>query len=495
MLCYENLQLDGMFAGVTISGVIIDACYNSHARMTIEGIIPHAELDQYLQQSLENEPLTLICTEEDNARILFCGVILNIKIHHASGLYTISMEAISHTYFLDIGKESKSYQDASMAYADVIDAELMGRNAVHFNCDNEQNNPINAFVLKHQETCWAFVQRLASHHHLGLLPDMTQNKPVFLVGMPEGRRIKHFDELPDQIFQQPHSVSESNTFHYALLNRLEQFDLGDPIAIDGCECRIYKVHAYLDRKDAVMRFDYYMTTQQGYSQPKLANRNIPGLCLTGMVIDRRKDFAKVHLTTVDATQKVDKATWFRLAAFYTAGEDRGWCAMPELGDTLNLYFPTENENDCFLREAICASFSPLGDRANSQSKAGLSPYSPTMGMDKTEGTLPSTKYVYVPNGQNILLNEDLIHISSKDGFSTISLTSGHTDLTGTTLGLKLKTDGDISIIGQNINIGADETESLTLTSCKSVMLICEGSSIHMDHTTGNTDFYATQVVW
>jgi len=203
----------------------------------------------------------------------------------------------------------------------------------------------------------------------------------------------------------------------------------------------------------------------------------------------------VHLTEIDASQKVEKASWFRIAAFYTAGEDRGWCAMPGLGDTLNLYFPTENDNDCFLRESVCTSFSPVSSRANSQSKAGLSPYVPDMGNDKTTSTIPHVKYVDVPNGQSMVLDENLIFLSSKDGFSTISLTNEHKDMTGSTLGLKLKTDGDIIMTGQNISFGTDETDSLTFTSCKSIMLICEGSSIHMDHTTGNTDFYATQVIW
>ena len=495
MLYYENLRLDGMFSGLTIRNVTIDATYNDHARMSIEGTVSPGDSEQYLHKNLEDEKLTLVSTEEGGTKTIFCGAILDAKIRHAGGSYAVEIKAISHTYLLDIGKESRSYQDVAMTYDEVIDSELIGRNAVYINCDDERDMPISAFLLKYQETCWAFIQRVTSHHLHGLLPDMTHSKPAFWVGMPKDRKVHQMIELPDQIVQQPHNVLDSNVLQYALNNRLEHFDLGDLVAIQGREYRICKIHAHLDRQDAVMRFDYHLTSEKGCLQPRLANRNIQGLCLSSTVLDRRKDFVKVHLTTTDDAQEVDSASWFRLAAFYTAGSDRGWCAMPEIGDTLDLYFPTDNEDDSFLREAVCTSFSPLGNRVNSQAKTGLNPYLPMMGTNRTASTIPAIKYIDVPNGQNILLNDDLVHFSSKDGFSTISLTSGHTDLMGGTLGLKLKTDGDLRLIGRDINLGTDETDVLNLMSSKSIMFICEGSSIHMDHETGNTDFYATETIW
>ena len=494
MLYYENLQLDGMFSGLTIRNITIDACYNDHAYMTIEGTFSPVDREQYLHKSLEAEKLSLLCTG-DETRTIFCGVILGTKIQHVGGSYTIEIKAISHTYLLDIGKESKSYQDVSITYGEVIDSELSGRNAAHINCADERDMQIDAFILKYQETCWQFIQRIASHHHHGLLPDMTHNKPAFWIGMPEGRELRQLNEAPDEIVQKPQDVLSLNAIEYALNNRLEYFDLGDRVGVQGKEYRIYKIHAHLDRKDSVMRFDYHLATEKDCAQPRLSNHNIQGLCLSGTVLDRRKDFVKVHLTTTDITQEIDTASWFRLAAFYTAGEDRGWCAMPEIGDTLDLYFPTKNENDCFLREAVCTSFSPLGGRTNNQAKAGLNPYLPGMGKDKTPETIPATKYIDVPNGQSMLLNDELVNLSSKDGFAIISLTSEHTDLMGGKLGLKLKTDGDICLIGENINLGTDETNALNLTSKKSVMFICENSSIYMDHETGHTNFYAIETVW
>ena len=495
MLHYENLRLDGTFSNITIRNVTIDACYNDHAYMTIEGIIPPADKEPYLSESLEDKKLTLICMGEDEAKTIFCGVILDTKLRHAGGSYAIEIKAVSHSYLLDIAKESKSYQDIAMTYHQVIGSDLAGRDALFIDCADERDMPIDTFLLKHQETCWAFIQRVASHHLYGLLPDMTQGKPAFWVGMPEGRKVRQVLDAPDQIVQQPHIAIGGNVLQCTLTNRLEHFDLGDPVVIRGREYRVHEIHARLDRHDSVMRFDYHLATEQGCFQPRLTNRSIQGLCLPGRVIDRRKDFVKVHLTTTDAAQEIDKATWFRLAAFYTAGSDRGWCAMPELGDMLDLYFPSDNENDCFLREAVVPTFPSLAGRVNSLAKAGLNPYMPAAGRDKTASTIPETKYIDVPNGQSMLLNDDLVHLSSKDGFSTLTLTSGHADLTGATLGLKLKTDGDLTLAGGNISIGSDETETVNLASSKSVMLLCGGSSIHLDHESGNADFYATEVTW
>ena len=206
MLSYENLRLNGIFSSVTISSITIDECYNDHAHLNIEGAISPVAKEKYLQQSLEDETLTLTYMEETYARTIFSGVILGTIIRHSGGSYKITIKAISHTYLLDIAKESRSYQDVSMSYAEVVNAELSGRYAVHIDCYDEWNMPVKEFLLKYQETCWEFMKRLASHHLLGLLPDMARNKPAFYIGMPEDREVRHIAETPDQILRQPHSI-------------------------------------------------------------------------------------------------------------------------------------------------------------------------------------------------------------------------------------------------------------------------------------------------
>ena len=496
MLYYENLRLTGIFSGLTINNVRIDGCYNDHAYIFVEGTILSEGREQYLFDDLENEVLTLVSVDESNHKNIFSGIILNTKVSHIGGVYTVQIRAASQTYLLDITKESKSYQDISISYGEVVEAELNERDALHINCDADREKPINALLLKYDESCWDFIKRIASHHHLGLVPDMAYFKPAFWVGMPTGRPVHRLEDMPDQMVQQSHdALPMKGTFQYVLNNRLEHFALGDLVEVHGREYRIFKVHAYLDKRDGVMRFNYHLTTEQECYQPLIENKNLQGLCLSGIVIDRKKDFAKVHLNTVDTSQEIADASWFRIAAFYTAGSDRGWCAMPEIGDTLDLYFPTGNEDDCFLREAVCTSFSPLANRVNGQAKMAASPYVPQVGADKTPSSIPETKYIDVPNGQSILLNDDTVHLSSRDGSSTVSLTSGQKDLTGTTLGIKLKTDGDINMSGKRINFGSDETETLTLASGKSIMMICEDTSITMDGDTGNTDLHAVEVVW
>jgi hypothetical protein len=94
----------------------------------------------------------------------------------------------------------------------------------------------------------------------------------------------------------------------------------------------------------------------------------------------------------------------------------------------------------------------------------------------------------------MLIDDDLIHLTSKGSFSAMTLSSGKKDLVGAELGLKLKTDGDINITGHNIKLGSKTTKSLTLAS-KDILLVCDDSLIMLDESTGNTDFYATEITW
>ena len=508
MLCYENLRFEGAFSGVTIWELSIDVCYNDHAYMTVYGMFPSFDKDKYLTNNLEDEIVTLISVTEENCeKVLFCGVILEINILHRGDVYTVSIEAVSMTYLLDICKESMSYQNSSLTFYDVIETELLEKKVTYASCCNDLNDIIKDFLIKYEETKWTFIKRLVSWRKLGLIPDITQNIPAFQIGLPVNQIVHKLNGIPEQVKQNLRTNAEcvenslikdipsEDLKQNILNNRTEKFDIGDNIEINGIINRVYKIHAILDKRDAIVRFSYTLATEKGFQQSLLFNKDIRGMCINGRVIDRKKDFSKVHLFSIDKIQEVDDATWFKVASHYCAGTDQGWCAMPELDDVLTLYFPTEKESDCFLRETVPALFtSSLTAKVNTLHKAAKNPYMPTAGDNKTEGSIPADKYLDAPNGQKMLANDKFIHFSSKGNFSTISLTSEKRDLVGTTLGLKLKTDGDINVVGKNIKLGSNATETLSISS-NNIILVCDESSIVLDESTGNTDFFSTEISW
>lgn len=527
MQYYENIMLQGMFAPIILEELQIHQAYNHHATIRITGRIPAGLEGNYLHATVEGAEINIDIKGEEAMTPLFYGMLESIAIHQYQDVYSISITGISKTKLLDIKKEHRSFQDIKQTYDDVIQERMDGIDGQYINEDKKKDEPIEKFTLQYNETRWEFIKRLVSRHNEGLLPDITTSSMNYWIGMPNGRSAKTVEKTPFESIRKPRVIKthidnkkitdadEQSFFCYRLLHRLDAFLLGDMVQFENLSWRIIEIDSYLDAKEAVLRHNYLCIVEEGCKQPLLHNTQIRGLSLEGITIDRRKDFSKVHLYTIDEEQPIDTASWFRYCTYYTAGSDQGWCAMPELNDELSLHFPTIEENDCFLLDSTQVPYDQsIYSNINMLSKAGRKPYTPTAGKDKTQRTIVDSKFVIAPKGQTLLMEDTdgkgdppgLIHLASANNASTLKLITDHPEEeTGTTLGIKLLTNKDMKLDNggenvKNLRFGVPNTpnsvapsQELFFFSEKSVILKCEGTCILLNHETGMTDYYAMYI--
>ena len=518
MQSYDNLALTGIFAPVVLEDLKIQQKYNDHARIWIKGMVSFGMQDKLLLKALEGEEIGVEITGEEKSESLFYGIIEKATISHRSNVYHITIEGISRSKLLDIEKENKSFQNIEQSYDSIIQNRMENIDGQYINEDKRKDEPIARFTLQYLETRWEFIKRLVSRHNEGLIPDIKSKTLSYWIGMPSGRKTHKVEKTPCESIRMPRPVrvnldnrriedsTENDFFAYKLLDRLEVYAIGDKVSFQGLTLRITEIESQLDSRDAVLRHNYTCIQETGCKQPLIYNEKIQGLSLEGNTIDRRKDFAKLHLFTIDQKQDVDTASWFRHCTYYTAGGDGGWCAMPEPMDQLSLHFPTIEENDCFLLDSTQVPYSSsIYPNVNAVSKAGMNPYSPQSGTDKTQKTIVDSKFVIAPKGQNMILENDMIRFSSQEATSTLSLFTAHADATGTTLGIQLLTEGDLKLdrgddTVKNIRFGVPNTgnsstpsQEVFFSSDKDVILVCEDSSIVLNHETGMTDYFATTI--
>ena len=508
MHSYHTLKISGLFESIDLRGISIKQAYNDHAYIEIEGIAPPGLAEQCMKERLDNEPICLVSYPADvgnKQETIFHGFIRKAAIRHTGGVYHIRIEGVSHSYFLDVLRESRSFQQTSQTFDDVIETVMKGTGCQYINSDERQSEPIGSFVLQWNETNWMFIKRLVSRHNVGLIPDIRSETPSFEVGLPIA--IKEYallDSHPYECFRMPMAakerienqricgVDENDFLCYFFPSQLEQYCLGDRVHFQGLPLRIVRINSYLDRKDAVLRHDYTCTTEEGSKQPLFYNTQIQGMSLESTVIGRRKDYAKVHLFSVDKQQDDCDAMWFRQSASYTAGKDGGWCAMPELGDMLNLHFPTSDENDCYLMNSKQSSYEETTcPSINAVSAKMTSPKTTGMNSNKAPSATPSSKFLIAPNKQSMLLDDGMICFSSSGGASTLTLSP---------FGIQVNTDGDINMsaksgisFGKPSKTGGIPAKGLNLYSMQNVIIVCDDSSIVLNHETGIANHYAVEI--
>ena len=95
----------------------------------------------------------------------------------------------------------------------------------------------------------------------------------------------------------------------------------------------------------VLVYEYILSNENSFTQDKLYHEGIIGLSLKGRVLEAIQDTVKVQLE-IDAEQtKKEEAYPSLYTTSYTAEGNSGWYCMPEVDDTVMIYFPTKEEKD------------------------------------------------------------------------------------------------------------------------------------------------------
>lgn len=452
----------------------MDKKMNEHATLYLRGVIQDGLEDTIVTDVTESTPIQF----QHGDKVIFNGLLQDINVTCENKVYYLEATAISHSILLDLKPMKRSFQEKGMEFKAIAEHVIQGAKAkMAFDA------PVKAvenLMLQYNETDWQFVKRLASHSNSVLIPAADSEGPEFLFGVPEGVEYKdkldvfNYSVSKDMsLFRQLSQSSDLNfTEGDAVIYTMETddfiFDLGDMLGLNGSALYVYDAGLHL--VDSVLTCTYRLSTKNALSVPKSYNKDIAGLTLTGSVLKAEGDKVKVHLA-IDEGQEEGKAYPFPYATTYTAEGHTGWYVMPEVGDTVQVLFPTEDENGAYSDMAIRQADS-----------------------DKT--TDPLVKYLRTPFGKEVKLEKEEILITAKDGttFIKINETSGIDIITdkavqvnaggsisvtaGDTISMKSTNDFTINS-GKNLNISA--ADSITMT-CRdnSVKLETPASGIEID---------------
>ena len=170
-------------------------------------------------------------------------------------------------------------------------------------------------------------------------------------------------------------------------------EIGDQVSIQGNSLYVREVRLRL--KGSVFLCSCTATTKSGISAAKICHPYISGVTLDGKVLKAQDDTVKVHLS-IDLSQEEGKAYPFPYATGYSAEGHTGWYVMPEIGDTVQVVFPTEDENDAYAVQSAR--------------------------QEDTEKTAdPKVKYLRTPDGKEIKLDGEEILITAKDGVTYVRI--------------------------------------------------------------------------
>lgn len=332
---------------------------NNHGTIEVTGIIHSGNKEEYLQQAAK-ESWIKVSTIDENGEIIpfFQGVLDKLVIRTSGEGCVLSFSASTGTRLMDIDYHTRSFQNKGITYRDVIDTcnENYPQSATIMTAGKGNNLP--HFYMQYRESDWDFIKRLASSLHTIVVPSCKTQGVKYFFGVPEKRQDAVFETDEYQIeqnwseyMQKKENKAASNAAEevcYVTQSR-EIYDLGDGVLFQGKRLCIWKIETKLKGSELV--HTYYLKSKNGLRTIKTYNEKLIGLTLLG-----RTD--RVEGETIQMSIKADENVkntgyrWFQYSTVYSSEDGTGWYCMPEIGDTVRLYFPTEDETEAYSSSAV-----------------------------------------------------------------------------------------------------------------------------------------------
>ncbi|MDR0469899.1 MAG: hypothetical protein LBH09_08000 [Peptococcaceae bacterium] len=435
-LTQYRVRVESPFPVIELTGLQVQQRENAHALAMFTGILDDETGFDTLHRQLEGKLVRFM--DQMDGTPIFAGYIQTAEVAEESGFYSLSATALSGSIQLDQTKRSRSYQDVTLLYNDVLRMALGNVRDADF-IMRVQDKPIGVPLVQYAETDWEFAMRLASHFNTTITPDMDTGLPRFWMGLRapfgsahdfsdcEYRAViegKYYDVGASQL-----GFSRSQFFNYVVKDFANR-PLGGRAHFQGRDLFICRKSCVIS-EDGLPVYSYTLGQPELLAHQKYYNENLTGLTLLGKVIATQGGTVKLHLN-IDESQDMATAYNYRWAP----PTGNYMYLMPKIGSEVSLYFSDPGEDSAKAVNCVRAGPSTSAPGFANPSKRGLSS----------------------EHEKNMLLYPDRFGFESKTGGGPLQL------MCNDAVGVTLETIHSITILGdEGVTLEAPEIE---LTSPK-----------------------------
>lgn len=334
---FGNLKIRCRFQIMTVLYCSIRARHSEHTKADIIGIVKGNDALEVLSDVSEDKLEIISQDDTGMEKVLFVGTIECVELREEGQSTSLIIKAVSNTWKMDIEKRSRSFQDLTMSYRDVVEqvSEEYGAGILWNISDKLMEYPL----IQYKETDYSFIKRILSHLGESIISVDSQEKVRFCTGVKSGNQIEKLD-----IRSKAHSLvwfKEKKQCGYRIEN-MDYARVGDVLSIQG---RVY----YVIEAETVFQHNSLNCTclvapEKCFKAERILANNLRGIVITGKVLKTEQELIKMHLD-IDKEQDIAGAynyPWKPITGnlFY---------CMPEAGSKAALYFGgSEEKNACVI---------------------------------------------------------------------------------------------------------------------------------------------------
>ena len=506
----ESTNMENMYEGKNI-GIILDKknLDNFVIREFVlnENINEHQKLEMQLEMDEEQRKNLERIIEKENFEIeielsgsnqnvrrkIFCGIVDYFEVlDYGSYGCRILMKAFSKSVIFDRKNEKKYrvFQDTSLVFSDIINEinKDYADKKLEIKYSDIAKKQISSLVVQFDETDWEFLVRLASQLKTGMF---VIEQGIILFGIVEIGEIKK----ENKYFSDYSLVRDYKNLYYKVQSN-KVINLGDTVSISknavenegndkdssGNKGNFSVLKTRIFLKDFILKSEFLATDMSSYHIFRKYNEKIKGCRIEADVERVFEDggIAKMEVKFGEGMKKIvqersndesnDKAyddygiKRFPLSyqTFYSQ-TNTGFFCTPEVNDTVEVYFPNEDERFAKVSWAINNKGNGrFSDYTKRNFQVNQSDFNFSLNLNSFE---VKTAEKYSVESPNIVENAD--NFVNKANQNMIVASNNY---------LGIESIGDADFYGSKINIIGKEKE-ITMESLSSDVRI-KGKKVH-----------------
>lgn len=398
-ITYLNLKVEGAPVKRVTSLTISNAA-NSYGMVQLSGEVEQTDGENFANRADENTFVTIRTEAAGQPPILFMGVVESVSVSKSSEYALLNIILRASASKLNTKKEHRSFQNTGSTFEEVINKALGGKAGLQMNVSDK---PISRLIVQYNETAWEFALRMASEFGAPLCANVETQVPQLTVGVPETGNTYQLSDVEYDFSTNANAYEKMNSnssqsymqedFSGTGITTTQYVMLGDTIIYGGQTQQVQQFSATL--KDGILKTNICSSAKTGFTQPMQPNSQVSGKMFLGKVQAVEKDKVQVHLVDIDAEYDSGGNLWLPYSTAYSSSDGSGFYCMPQEGDSVRVFFPSDNEKDAFCASSV--NVSPLD---NPKHKKWRSP--------------AGKEILFTENGLFITCNEKRIYINLED---------------------------------------------------------------------------------
>ena len=324
---------------------------NRHGRLRLSAVLNGEGGGEVFDELPED--VSVLYKEDGEEKVLFKGMVTDSSMKRVGNHRKLELKAYDATYLLDTKRKTRSFQDTARTNHSVI-AEVMKEYPECICMKNLPESPIGRIWFQYEETEWEFLRRFLSSYSDSLYADATYHTARFQAGLsPEdievewddcpygmGKNLERYDFLSQNGFD---GIGIDKFIEYSV-DSYGLYTLGSRLVYKGRRWYVGKLERRLT--DGLLTSTYRLQQREGLLTPQEYNRRITGVSLDGKTVQVQGDTVRVSMNGDMTTEQ--GTYWFPYSTVASSPDGSGWYSMPEVGDSIRVYFPTCDEKEGYV---------------------------------------------------------------------------------------------------------------------------------------------------